>query len=201
MLTPSVTPTEFRPLAILGGNARGSFGSGDRRHRYREAILAPGDVVTIIGRALPFSDLSDPAEADVALGSDVASDDPEVVGDIAEARQAGLLEATPEEAWGNAAIPGFGIGQPVRTPELDPGADPLPLATATQAAAAERTFTIAPETLILASAPGAPLLVAHGSPSAAVDRQQGRFLVGLLGAVLAIGSAVALAAMLPNALS
>ena len=201
LLTPSVTPTEFRPLAILTGGARGSFGSGDSRHRYREAILAPGDAVTIIGRALPFSDLSDPAEADVAVGSDVAADDPEVVGDIAEAREAGLLEATPEEAWGNAAIPGFGIGQPVRIPELDPGADRLPLATATQAAAAERTFTISPETLVLASAPGAPLLVAHGVPSVAVERQQGRFLVGLLGAVLAIGSAVALAAMLPSVLS
>ena len=201
LLTPSVTPTEFRPLAILGGSARGSFGSGDTRHGYREAVLAPGDAVTIIGRALPFSDLSDPAEADVALGSDVAVDDPEVVGDIAEARQAGLLEATSEEAWGNAAIPGFGIGQPVRTPELDPAADRLPLATAAQAAAVERTFTIEPDTLVLASAPGAPLLVAHGTPSVAGERHQGRFLVGLLGAVLAIGSAVALAAMLPSALS
>lgn len=201
LLTPSVTPPDLRPLAILGGSTPASFGSGESRHRYREAILAPGDAVTIIGRALPFSDLSDPAEADIALGSDLAADDPEVVGDIAEAREAGLLEATPEEAWGNAAIPGFGIGQPVRTPELDPGADRLPVATATQAAAAERTFTIAPETLVLASAPGAPLLVAHGVPSVAVERQQGRFLVGLLGAVVAIGSAVALAAMLPSALS
>jgi hypothetical protein len=157
--------------------------------------------VTIIGRALPFSDLRDPAEADIALDSDLASDDPEVMGDIAEARAAGLLEATPEEAWGNAAIPGFGIGQPVRTPELDPEADRLPLATAAQAAALERIFTIAPETLVLASAPGSPLLIAHGIPSVAVERQQGRFLVGLLGAVLAIGSAVALAVMLPSALS
>jgi hypothetical protein len=201
LLTPSVTPDEFRPLAILGGSAHGSFGSGDRRRRYREAILAPGDAVTIIGRALPFSDLRDPAEADIALDSDLASDDPEVMGDIAEARAAGLLEATPEEAWGNAAIPGFGIGQPVRTPELDPEADRLPLATAAQAAALERIFTIAPETLVLASAPGSPLLIAHGIPSVAVERQQGRFLVGLLGAVLAIGSAVALAVMLPSALS
>ena len=201
LLATSSSPTEFRPLAILGGNASRSSASGDTRHRYREAILAPGDAVTIIGRALPFSDLTDPAEADVAIGSDLAADDPEVVGDIAEAREAGLLEATAEEAWGNAAIPGFGIGQPVRTPELDPAADRLPLATAAQAAAAERTFTIAPETLVLASAPGAPLLVAHGTPSVAVERQQGRFLVGLLGAVLAIGSAVVLAAMVPGALS
>lgn len=200
LATPAAS-NEFRPLAILGASSHRSFGGGDGRHHYREAILAPGDPVTIIGRALPFSDLDDPAEADIALGSDIAADDPEVIGDIAEARQAGMLEASPEEAWGNAAIPGFGIGQPVRTPELDPEADRLPLATETQAAAAERTFTISPETLVLASAPGAPLLVAHGTPSVAVERQQGRFLVGLLGAVLAIGSVVALAAMLPSAFS
>ena len=201
LLATPAAPSEFRPLAILGGSTSGSFGSGDSRRRYRETVLAPGDAVTIIGRALPFSDLTDPAEADVALGTDLAADDPEVVGDIAEAREAGLLEATPEEAWGNAAIPGFGIGQPVRPPELDPAANRLPLATATQAAAAERTFTIHPETLVLASAPGAPLLVAQGIRSVAVDRQQGRFLVGLLGAIVAIGSAVVLAAMVPGALS
>jgi hypothetical protein len=189
----------FRPLAILAGSAHRAPGSGDRRRRYRESILAPGDAVTIIGRAMPFGDLADPAEADIAMGSEVASDDPEVVGDIAEARQAGLLEATPEEAWGNAAIPGFGIGQPVRAPELDPAADPLPVATATVAAEAERHFTIHPETLVLASAPGMPLLIAHGLPGAAADRQQSRFLVGLLGSVLAIASAMALALILVEA--
>jgi hypothetical protein len=38
-----------------------------------------------------------------------------------------------------------------------------------------------------------PLLIAHGGPTEAVERQQGRFLVGLLGAVVAIISAMALA--------
>ena len=190
----------FDPLAILRGSAHRSLSSGDRRRRYREAILAPGDAITIIGRAIPFGDLADPAEADIATGSELASDDPEVTGDIAEAREAGLLEATPEEAWGNAAIPGFGIGQPVRTPELDPAADPLPIAAPTAAADAERRFTIAPESLVLASAPGTPLLIAFGVPTAAVDRQQGRFLLGLLGAILAIASAMALAFILPGAL-
>jgi hypothetical protein len=190
------TPTaarEFRPLAILGGSAHRGLGSGDRRRHYREAILAPGDAVTILGRALPFSDLADPAEADMAIGLEVQPDDPEVLGDIAEAREAGLLETSPEAAWGNAAIPGFGIGQPVRSPVLDPGATALPLAERTKAAEAERRFSIAPETLVLASAPGQPLLIAHGLPSAAVDRRQGRFLLGLLGAVLAIASAMGLA--------
>ena len=196
LLASPAAPSEFRALSILAGSASGLSRTSDRRRRYRESILAPGDTVTIIGRAMPFADLSDPTEADVAFGSDLATDDPEVLGDIAEAREAGLLEATPEEAWGNAAIPGFGIGQPVRPPELDPSAAALPIATATEAAAAERRFAIAPETLVLASAPDMPLLVAHGIPIVAVERQQGRFLVGLLGAVLAIGSVVALGLML-----
>ena len=199
LLTSPAPASEFRALSILAGSASGGLDTTGRRRRYREAILAPGDAVTIIGRAMPFADLSDPAEADISLGSQLATDDPEVLGDIAEARQAGLLESTPEEAWGNAAIPGFGIGRPVRAPELDPDADRLPLATASEAAIAQRRFTIAPETLVLASAPGVPLLVAHGIPTVAVERQQGRFLVGLLGAILAIGSAMALALMLTAA--
>ncbi len=188
-------PTARRStLSILGSSIGTRYGSdSSRRRRYVEALLAPGDSVTIIGRAMPFVDLGDPNEADIAIGNDLGDDDPEVAGDIAEARSVGLLEDSPEEAWGNAAIPGFGIGQPVRAPELDPAVDPLPLADAAAAAAAHRRFAIAPETLVLASAPGVPLLIAHGAPSAAAERQQGRFIVGLLGAVVAIVSAMALA--------
>ncbi len=188
-------PTATRStLSILGGAAQSGFRSSTgKRRRYREALLVPGDPVTIVGRAMPFVDLGDPTEADIATGSDLAADDPEITGDIAEARSVGLLADTPEEAWGNAAIPGFGIGQPVRSPDLDPAANPLPLASQAEAEAAERRFAIAPETLVLASAPGVPLLIAHGQPGAAVERQQGRFLVGLLGAVVAIVSAMALA--------
>jgi len=199
LASPTETRT-FDPLAILGGSAHRSLGGGDRRRRYREALLVPGDAVTIIGRAMPFGDLADPAEADIATGPELASDDPEVAGDIAEAREAGLLEATPEEAWGNASIPGFGIGQPVRAPELDPAATPLPIAASPADAEVERRFTIAPESLVLAGAPGMPLLIAHGVPTTALDRQQGRFLVGLLGAILAIASAMALALILPGAI-
>ena len=168
---------------------------GSRRRHYREARLSPGDAVTIVGRAFPFSDLADPTEADQALGSPIAADDPEVAADLAEARAAGLLADDPEEAWGNAAIPGFGIGRPVRPPELDPAAHALPLGTAEDAARVERRFTIAPNTLVLASAPDVPLLIAHGVPGAAAERNQGTFVVGLLGAMLAIGSAMGLALM------
>ncbi|HEV8280467.1 MAG TPA: hypothetical protein VGQ02_01300 [Candidatus Limnocylindrales bacterium] len=185
----------FDALAILGG-ASGRYGVGtDRRRRYREDRLEPGDAVTIVGRALPFADLADPAEADIAEGS-LASDDPEVSGDIAEAREAGLLADTPEDAWGNAAIPGFGIGRPTRAPELDPAASVLPLADPDDAMRSARRFEIAPEALVLASTPDLGLLIAYGVPQEAVGRGQGRFIVGLLGAVLAIGSAMALALMI-----
>ena len=168
-------------------------GPREGRRRYEEARLAPGDRVTIVGRAMPFGDLADPEEADVAIGGALSEDDPEVAMNIAEAREAGMLVDDPATAWGNAAIPGFGIGRPVRMPSLDPAAAAPALASAEEAARVERTFHIAPETLVLASAPGVPLLVAHGLPGVAVDRHQDRFLMGLLGAMLAIGSAIGLA--------
>ena len=183
-----------------GGSVLGGFSGGSRRRRrYREARLAPGDAVTVIGRAMPFSDLADPAEADEASGSGVAADDPEVAADLAEARAAGLLADDPEEAWGNAAIPGFGIGRPVRSPELDPQAHALPLGSAEDAARIERRFSIAPHTLVLASAPDVPLLIAHGLPGIAAERNQDLFIIGLLGAVLAVGSAMGLALMFSGA--
>ena len=169
--------------------------SGGRR-RYREARLAVGDPVTVVGRALPFGDLADPAESDVALGSELPPDDPEVAANIAEARAAGILLNDPAEAWGNAAIPGFGIGRPTREPELDAEADRPVIASVEEAARAARTFDIAPETLVIASAPDIPLVIAHGVPGAAVERHENRFILGLLGGVLAIASAVAFAVML-----
>ncbi|MDH5243480.1 MAG: hypothetical protein OEX05_06065 [Chloroflexota bacterium] len=189
-------------LLTVRGNAgidghpllRGAAGRVNRE--YREARLTVGDTVTIVGRAMPFADLADPAEADVAAESDLPADDPIVAANIAEARAAGILLADPEDAWGNAAIPGFGIGRPTRAPELDPAASRPALASAAEAARTERTFDIAPEALVLASAPDVPLLVAHGLPGATVERHQDRFVVGLFGAVLAIASAMTFAVML-----
>lgn len=193
----AIADREAAIAALLSFQPAGTgrpFGMGSgRRRRYREARLGPGDTVTIIGRALPFGDLADPAEADVAAGTAVGDDDPEVAGDIAEARAAGTLADSPQEAWGNAAIPGFGIGRPVRVPTLDPAANVPTLAPAGEAAASDRRFAIAPETLVLASAPDMPLLIVHGRPDAAAGRHEGRFIVGLLGAALAIGSAMVLA--------
>lgn len=170
--------------------------TGGERRRYREARIEPGDIVTVLGRALPFAELTDPTDANLVDETGLATDDPEIAGDIAEAREAGLLEATPEEAWGNAAIPGFGIGRPVRPPELDPDADPLPLADADDAARAEATFEIAPEALVVATTGDERLGISLGAPVAAAARADWQFLTGLFGAVLAIGSAVGLAILL-----
>ena len=146
-----------------------------RRH-YREARLEPGDTVTIVGRALPFGDLPDPHGADVGTGPDLPLADPEIAADLAEARAEGTLLDDPADAWGNAAIPGFGIGRPVNAPHLDAEADPLPLAAAEDAARFERTFHITPDALVLAASPEVPMLIAHGTPDAAVDRHRETFL-------------------------
>jgi len=175
-------------------------GSGDRggRRRYREARLEPGDIVTVLGAARPFTRLEDPSGADRLDRYDdplTGLQDPTVAAEVAEARAAGEL-LTPEQAWGNAAIEGFGIGRPVRAPDLDPGAHPETLATPDEAARIEHTFDIGPDDLVLASAPDVSLLIATGSPTEAVARAQDRFLLGLLGALLAIGSAMAGAVIL-----
>ena len=199
-LTTMPKQPEFDPLVILGG-ASSSYGRRPgQRLRYREERLEPGDAVTIVGRAMPFSDLDDPTEADIAEGS-LAADDPEVTGDIAEAREAGLLVGSPDEAWGNAAIPGFGIDRPTRPPELDARAHGAAQAGATEAARIMRMFSIPPETLVLASTPDLPLLIAFGRPEVVMGRQQGRFIVGLLGAIVAIGSAMVLALMIAGGIN
>jgi hypothetical protein len=197
--------TVHRPSDAFGGDGTASDGSSIvgagpfGRREYREARIEPGDVVTIVGTALPFDQLEDPTDADGAgggLDSDGGIADPEVAADLAEAREAGLLTTDPAEAWGNAAIAGFGIGRPVRAPMLEPAATRPPLATRAEADRMEQRFEIPPQALVIAATDGADLLVSLGPPDVAVAREEGRFLVGLLGAILAIVSAVALATSL-----
>ncbi|HEU0236727.1 MAG TPA: hypothetical protein VFR14_09845 [Candidatus Limnocylindrales bacterium] len=144
--------------------------SSGRPARYREARVEPDDIVTVVGRVVPFAEL--PVES------------------------AGPLHTDPPASWGNAAIPGFGIGRPVKRPHVDPQASAPPLATAAEEADYAETFDLAPDSLVLASDPDVPLVIAFGSPAAAVARHEERYAIGLLGAVLAIGSAVALALVL-----
>jgi hypothetical protein len=176
-------------------------GVGAGRRDYEESRVELGDTVTVVGTALPFDQLPDPGGADASDGAAsggplAAADDPEIAADLAAARAAGTLETDPHEAWGNAAIPGFGIGMPVRAPELKPGAIPPGLADAQTAERFQRAFEIAHGELVLALGPDRPLLISLGAPASVVIRGQDRFLVGLLGAVLAIASAIALALVL-----
>jgi hypothetical protein len=178
------------------GFASGLLAAARRARRYDEARIEPGDTVTIIGWALPFDQLLDPAAADVLDPGSPIAEDPEITADLAAARAAGTLVSDPEDAWGNAAIPGFGIGRPVREPDLDEAAFDPPLATEVDAARYRQTFQIDPDALILAASHDSPLVIAIGLPAVAAGRQQREFLVGLLGAVVAIASAMALAVML-----
>jgi hypothetical protein len=188
--------TVRQPTDASAADAETGYGAGGRT--FEEARLEPGDVVTVVGLAVPFGQLPDPWGADRLdrAGDPLTGlDDPLVAAEVAEARANGTL-LTPEQAWGNAAIPGFGIGRPVRAPALDPAADPPELAPPSAAAEARDRFDIAPDALVLAAADGVPLLIAEGAPEAAVAREQGVFLVGLLGAVLAVASAIVGAAVL-----
>ena len=94
--------------------------------------------------------------ADTGTGPDLAADDPEVAADLAAARAAGTLADDAAEAWGNAAIAGFGIGRPVAAPELEPGVNALPIASADEAARTTRTFSIASDDLVLAASDEVP---------------------------------------------
>ncbi|MBM4407232.1 MAG: hypothetical protein FJ038_01225 [Chloroflexi bacterium] len=177
-------------------------GSGPRR--YREARIEPSDVITLVGFVEPFDQLPDPAGADSAESSGLLTDgaggDEAIAADLAEARAAGLLAPDAETAWGNAAIPGFGIGLLVRAPDLDPEAQAPLLAEPAVAARIERTFAIAPEDLIVAARADIPLLISEGTAGAAAAHHQSRFLLGILGAVLAIGSSIVLALTLTGGL-
>jgi hypothetical protein len=184
-----------RPGGLIPDGGGWSASSG--RRAYQEARLAPGDAVTLLGRVLPFAELPDPAGADLdeAIGGPASGlDDPEVAMSIAAARATGTLAGSAEEAWGNAAIEGFGIGRPVRPPELHPDADPVPIATTEERDRFERTFDLGPSSLVLADSGEVRLVIAAGSPEHAVGRHRDRTLLGLAGAALAIVAAAALAA-------
>jgi hypothetical protein len=191
----STSPFGEEPIGLRVGPEVAVSASMAGRRRYREARIELGDTVTIVGSAIPFRDLGDPAGADAYTGAGLDPNDPEVSGDIAEARAAGLLVA-PDEAWGNAAIPGFGIGRPIDEPRLDPRASRPTLATSEEEAAIERTFDLRPDQPVLAGGPDGRLLIAAGNPGEVTGRHQARFVLGLAGAVLAIGSALAAAWLL-----
>ena len=196
---------------LLSGDV-GSLGGG--RH-YVEERVEPGDVVTIVGTAMPFSQVGDGGTDEDAN----PLDDPEIAGDLAAAAAAGTLHARAEDAWGNAAIPGFGIGHPTRTPVLDPAATPEPAAVADAASVAAVAnaapgagpsnapllpdaasdlaarvappLEIGPDELVLATGTTS-MTVFAGTPVQAAGSEMSRFWQGLGGAVLAVACAVLL---------
>jgi hypothetical protein len=182
------------------GGATLAIGLGRGNGRtYSEARLEAGETLTIVGAARPYRDL----EAELARS--IVEDDPDLDAALAAARASGRLATTPEEAWGNAAIPGFGIGQPTRPPELDPEADEPPTPSPAEAEAAEAEaearFVIGPDELVIGQPEGEGQLVIYpGTPGDAVERERTTLLVGLLGAVLAIGAAMLVAAQLSGVL-
>lgn len=182
------------------GSGLGLLGAATRARSYQEARIEPGDLVTVIGRVVPFGDLDDPSSADRVDGSSDPNVDPEIAADLARARAAGILTDNPASAWGNAAIEGFGIGRPVRAPMLDPAATPPPPADPAIAERASAAFDIGPQDLVIATSDDVPLVVALGAPADTINRNQGRFVAGLLGAILAIGSAMALALLADGAI-
>jgi hypothetical protein len=193
-------------LSLLGaGSGMGMF---EGRLAYLEYRVEPGDTVTIVGAAVPFGELPN-----LAAGTDAAGDplgDLEIAADIEAARAAGLLRPG-ADAWGNAAIPGFGIGHPTRAPELDPGATPepvdpmeggpdrnqgdapVPLGPDGEAVV---EFEVDPGTLVLAGIPGQPMTIYQGSPAEAASRNETAFWLGIGGAALAVVAAAALAVQL-----
>jgi hypothetical protein len=185
----TVRPPEPSPIPDPGP---GTSTSGTRR-RYREALLEPGDTVTIVGQARPWSDVRADLEASM-MGGNV---DRAMADDIARARAAGLLAATPEEAWGNAAIPGFGIGRPTRDPKLDAGVA-APAVTEDPEAHREalQRHAIPADTLVVARGSGGTFAVYKGSPELATRHHDAAFALGLMGIVMAASSALVLGMML-----
>lgn len=192
-----------RPAAAVGSDdwdkGGGSFfGSSTREgRRYREARLEPGQTITVLGQAWPWGEVREV----VLTWNPGTNVDRDIAGDIAYAREMGVLAASPEEAWGNAAIPGFGIGLPTVEPELDPEAQrpDVPEDPAVHEEALAR-YDIPDEELVLSRGLKGGMAIYVGTPADATQHHDSSFLVGILGAVMAALCAFALGAMLTGTL-
>ena len=180
----------------FGGSSEGvgiGLRMSKRGKRYREARLEPGATVTIIGQALPWSDVRETFRTWDA-GSNVERD---IAGDIAEARAAGLLANSSVEAWGNAAIPGFGIGRPTDMPDLDPGAArPDVIDPGSEPSPADR-YLIGDDDLVIARG-HRTLAIYAGTPELAVGHHDSSFVLGIVGAVMSVVSVVAFGVLLTD---
>ena len=125
----------------------------------------------------------------------------DIAGDLADARAAGTLATSAEEAWGNAAIPGFGIGEPTSSPELDPRAHQpeVPVDPEVHEEALAK-YDIPDEELVLSRGLRGGLAIYAGTPADATSHHDFAFLLGIVGAVMAALCAFGLGAMLTGSL-
>jgi hypothetical protein len=180
-----------------GAERFGIYFSNQGGKRYREARLEPGETITILGQAWPWGEVRETVLA-WNPGSNVERD---IAGDLAEARAQGLLVGSPAEAWGNAAIPGFGIGQPTAEPELDPLANELEVPDDPQVHEdALAKYLIPDEELVLSRGLRGGMAIYMGTPTQATQHHDLAFLIGIIGAVMAALCAFALGALLTGTL-
>ncbi len=177
----------------------GSFLASTKREgrRYRESRLEPGQTVTVLGQAWPWGEVQE-----VVMTSNPSDNiERDIAGDLAWAREMGILASSPEEAWGNAAIPGFGIGEPTARPELDPKASQpdVPQDPSVHREALEK-YDIPDEELVLSRGLTGGMAIYLGAPQQATEHHDEAFLLGVVGAVMAAISTFALVAMLTGSL-
>ena len=144
---PTAAPADGDPLAAFGDGR-----SGDRR--YREARLEPGDPVTVVGRALPFGDLADPAEADWPSAAASPPTTRRSPADLAAARAGRAPRRRPRGGLGQRrrSRASASAGRSARRSSTPTPTGP-PLAPAAEAARGRaHASTSRPTTLVLASA-------------------------------------------------
>ena len=120
---------------------------------------------------------------------------------LAWAREMGVLASSPEEAWGNAAIPGFGIGAPTAMPELHPQASQpdVPDDPNVHQDALEK-YDIPDEELVLSRGLTGGMAINLGAPDRATSHHDEAFLRGVVGGVTSALCAFAVGAMLTGTL-
>ncbi|CAN5527360.1 hypothetical protein BH24CHL9_BH24CHL9_00020 [soil metagenome] len=192
---PVTTPADIESVLGSGGSGVRLPGVGRRGRRYREARLEVGETVTIIGQALPWADVRELFQG-WRPGSNIGRD---IAGDLAEARAAGILASSAEEAWGNPAIPGFGIGRPTEVPDLHPDAA-LPSVSAE--VADDKPFDrhqLADDDMVISRGHGM-LAVYPRTPQLAEAHHDTAYALGVVGAVVSVICALAVGAAVTGTL-
>jgi hypothetical protein len=195
--------TVQRPTASVADDweqSAGAFGinvGNQGSRRYREARLEPGQTVTILGQAWPWGDVHE----GLLKWNPSSNIEADIAGDLAHARATGTLAASPEEAWGNAAIPGFGIGTPTEQPELDDRAHQpdVPDDDVAHEDALEK-YDIPDEELVLSRGFKGGMAIYAGLAKEATQHHDFAFLVGVIGAVMAVLCALGLGAIITGTL-